>query len=412
MTIKRVIFVSQSFYPSPGGVSTLILNLANLLVEVGVEVHVLHFEAPVASVGQPGLLRPEVKLHPIPISDVQPSDLRAYAQFKELIYLHLHGLQDFDFDTVEEAPGYTGFQRVNRRVNHHLTSLCQALRPDVVHFQDYQVIECVTSSRSCNVKASIHAPLLPSLAKAVRSWLRECLANAQQIVLAVPAYAEVASRFLPAERLSVLPPLPAAWAGTSTERRVQSSNSPKLLCVQRFDHKSGHEQLVSAFAEVHGARPDTRLTLVGGPSFTDSISSTRRGVYEAVREQVNSLRLMDAVAFAGTVDYGRLSTYYREHTMLCHLSKMECFGLAVTEAMSCALPVIVTAVGGLAYQVEHDVSGLVVPVGELAPTSRAILRLIDNTTFAAHLGRQANRRFVERFSHAALRESYIQMHTS
>ena len=41
---KKILFVSQSFYPNPGGVSTLIINLSKYLYANGWKVYTLHFD--------------------------------------------------------------------------------------------------------------------------------------------------------------------------------------------------------------------------------------------------------------------------------------------------------------------------------------------------------------------------------
>lgn len=69
----------------------------------------------------------------------------------------------------------------------------------------------------------------------------------------------------------------------------------------------------------------------------------------------------------------------------------------VLEAMCQSKPVVVTAVGGMVEQVEHGVSGLVVPPRDPAALGRALLELAADPARAAGLGAASRRRVEERF---------------
>ncbi len=71
---------------------------------------------------------------------------------------------------------------------------------------------------------------------------------------------------------------------------------------------------------------------------------------------------------------------------------------AVFEAMAQAVPAIVSDAGGLPEQVEHGVSGLVVPQSDPRALAQAIGRLYRDRERCAEMGRRARRRVAERFS--------------
>jgi glycosyltransferase involved in cell wall biosynthesis len=68
--------------------------------------------------------------------------------------------------------------------------------------------------------------------------------------------------------------------------------------------------------------------------------------------------------------------------------------LTVLEAMACGLPVVATPVSGTAEIVRHGESGLLVPPGDSASLSRAILRLMGDEPLREAQGRMG-RRLVE-----------------
>ena len=106
-----------------------------------------------------------------------------------------------------------------------------------------------------------------------------------------------------------------------------------ITSIQRFDSKSGYEQLIRAFAVIAKNNSKVILLLVGGTSFTDSISSIRHNYMQHAKNLVDKLLLKNRVVFTGNVDYSQLSTIYNISDIVVVLSKMECFGLVATEAM-------------------------------------------------------------------------------
>ena len=90
-------------------------------------------------------------------------------------------------------------------------------------------------------------------------------------------------------------------------------------------------------------------------------------------------------------------------------SREEASPMALLEAMACARPVVVTAVGGIPEIVVDERSGLLVPPGRSESLAAALTRLADDTELRARLGTAARTRILERFDldrmvgeHAAL----------
>jgi len=82
---------------------------------------------------------------------------------------------------------------------------------------------------------------------------------------------------------------------------------------------------------------------------------------------------------------------------------------ALIEAMAMQLPVVSTAVGGVPEIVEHGVSGLVVPPGNVAAFADAIAALIRDPDRAALMGVAARRRVEEKFDIAKNIQRYVEL---
>jgi glycosyltransferase involved in cell wall biosynthesis len=75
----------------------------------------------------------------------------------------------------------------------------------------------------------------------------------------------------------------------------------------------------------------------------------------------------------------------------------EAFGLAALEGLSCGVPVIATAVGGVPEVVEDGKSGFLLPVGDVDGMAAAALTLLTDASRHAEFRAAARRRAVEHF---------------
>jgi N-acetyl-alpha-D-glucosaminyl L-malate synthase BshA len=75
----------------------------------------------------------------------------------------------------------------------------------------------------------------------------------------------------------------------------------------------------------------------------------------------------------------------------------EAFGLAALEGMSCGVPVVATAVGGVPEVIEDGKSGFLLHVGDVEGMARAALALLTDSGRHAEFRTAARRRAVEHF---------------
>ena len=107
----------------------------------------------------------------------------------------------------------------------------------------------------------------------------------------------------------------------------------------------------------------------------------------------------------GFVPRSELGPYYERAAVVCVPSRREGYGIVAREAMAYGRPVVATAVGGLV-----DVTGVLVPPGDVARLREVLEQLLADAGWRAHLGAQARQQAENALSQgsagAALRVAY------
>jgi glycosyltransferase involved in cell wall biosynthesis len=111
----------------------------------------------------------------------------------------------------------------------------------------------------------------------------------------------------------------------------------------------------------------------------------------------------------GFVPPAGLGEYYERAAVVAAPSRREGYGVAAREAMAWGRPVVATAVGGLVDAVEDDVTGVLVPPGDIPALRAAIGALLGDPERRARLG-AAGRARVPTFDAAA--ETMVEIYES
>ena len=158
---------------------------------------------------------------------------------------------------------------------------------------------------------------------------------------------------------------------------------PIILCVARLVPLKDHETLLRGFARLLEER-EVRLVLLGdGPL---------RRELEHLAEQLGISR---SVWFAGFVK--NPFKYMRRSSLLALTSLHEGMPGVVVQAMACGLPVVGTASpGGTPEIVQHEQTGLLIPMKDPDAFFEAACRLLDEPGLARQLADKA-REYVTRF---------------
>ncbi len=175
-------------------------------------------------------------------------------------------------------------------------------------------------------------------------------------------------------------------------RSLAGEGEALLVHVSNFRPVKRVCDVLGVFERVQKAMP-ARLLLIGdGPERSLAERLARDGGFAA------------KTTFLGNV--AAIETILPAARLLLLPSDAESFGLAALEAMSCGVPVIGTAKGGLPEVVEDGVSGYLRPVGDVEGMAKAAMSLLSDTDLWSKFSRAARRRAEVDFPTDALVSRY------
>jgi glycosyltransferase involved in cell wall biosynthesis len=149
---------------------------------------------------------------------------------------------------------------------------------------------------------------------------------------------------------------------------AEPEQPPHLLFVGRLSEEKGVRDLAEA---AHGLP----LVVVGDGPLREVLPQT-----------------------VGFVPAASVGGYYEKASVVVVPSRREGYGMAAREAMAHGRPVVATAVGGLRDAIEDDVTGLLVPPGDVTALRGALERLLADAELRRRLGAAARERARSSFS--------------
>ncbi len=114
------------------------------------------------------------------------------------------------------------------------------------------------------------------------------------------------------------------------------------------------------------------------------------GERDRLRDRAGELGVADRIHFVGSVDDP--ADWLRASHAFALPSVAEGMSNSLLEAMATALPCLASNIGGNTDLLDHERSGLLLPLGDPAAWSSAIVRVVGDSTFADGLGQSARRR--------------------
>lgn len=173
------------------------------------------------------------------------------------------------------------------------------------------------------------------------------------------------------EKIRVVPhPAPKDCPSRKTAR-----DQGYVLYVGRLETYKGVQTLIEAMRR----HPHATLKIAG--------SGSAEKEFRALASR------MENVEFLGFVRGQNLQELMRKARVVVVPSIWhEVFGLVVTEAMSCEVPVIVSDAGALPELVEDQVSGRIFPAGDAEALSRVLSEFLTDEAFARSIGEAGRER--------------------
>lgn len=186
-------------------------------------------------------------------------------------------------------------------------------------------------------------------------------------------------------------------------RRVYASPGEKLIFFAgRLTAQKGIGALLESASQVLERWPTARYLIAGTPDVSPAVWDAERITEEAKKLFSGVFDKWDRIKFLGKVSRERLPELYRIADLAVVPSIYEPFGYAAIEAMAAGVPVVATAVGGLAEIVQDKQTGLLAPVRARSDGQHAVdiekltaaqLTLLSDDRLAQSMG-QAGRRYV------------------
>lgn len=142
-------------------------------------------------------------------------------------------------------------------------------------------------------------------------------------------------------------------------------NKKIVLAVGRLDRDKGFDLLLEAWLQVITVMPEWTLKIVG------------EGEQRANLTQfINANQINDSVALVGATD--DVSHYYRQADIFCLSSRVEGFGMVLTEALAFGLPIISFDCGPGPAEVLKDTGSILVPKNDITQLASALVSLMKD----------------------------------
>lgn len=162
-----------------------------------------------------------------------------------------------------------------------------------------------------------------------------------------------------------------------------------IAAVGALEPRKGHRYLIEAIAPLAQSGLAVKSFIAGHGSIRVDLE-----------KEIAQLGCAPRVAMLGRIDDPRELLWASDIFAMPSLN--EGLGVAALEAMSCGIPAILSAVGGLREVVEHDVSGILVEPTRPDQIAAAISRLADSAELRAKMGAAARARVETNYSMASM----------
>lgn len=216
-----------------------------------------------------------------------------------------------------------------------------------------------------------------NLSEAAQNWLRWTFSKCSQFITLSDSWKSYYVQNLRLEPKKVVVMLNPVQLPDLAYKQ-SSDNHLNLLFLGRIGKRKGAYDLVQAFSIfAQGQKTCARLTLAGD------------GEGNEIRALIKNLQLSDSVDVLDWVDQAEKDSLLSKTDIFLLPSYNEGLPMALIEAMSWALPVITTPVGGIPELVSHNQNGLLIEPGNIQQLSVAIGDLTKDKDLRLKLGKQA-----------------------
>ncbi len=168
--------------------------------------------------------------------------------------------------------------------------------------------------------------------------------------------------------------------------------------------RKGQEIFVRAASFLHRTYSDARFVIIGSPFPGNEEHLVK------LKALIQDLQLGNCVVYTGDARNIKAAMSSLDISVLASVIP-EPFGGVVIEAMALAKPVVGTSIGGTLEQVDHGVSGFLVPPGDDLAMAEAIGKLLADRPLREEMGVKGRQRFLERFEFEAFYEQMLALYS-
>ena len=363
----RVLFWTDVFWPTIGGIEVLSVRLLTALRERGHE-----FLVVASNVGLD--LPEEAEYCGIPI-------------------------RRFPFTTTASPAGLKQLLKVRQDV----ARLRQEFAPDLVH------VACIAPGAMFELEtAKAHpAPLLVTIQQSTAPIATEGALGLLTKLVGAADWIACCSEAMRNEVQSMLPEVGSrssviinAMEAPALEPSLPPAGRPRLLGMGRLAHQKAFDVALTAVALLRDRSIDGQLAIAGGGPLRESLEA-----------QADALGIRDRVEFLGWIVPDRIPAEINRASMVLVPSRHEPFGLVALEAALMARPVVASRVGGLREVVLDGETGLMIPPEDPHALAGAIARLLDDPEMARRMGQAARAHALASYSWDAFVDAYDTLYT-
>ncbi len=354
---KRILYWTEVFWPSIGGVEVLSAQLLPAMQERG-------YEFIIVTSRHDNALSDEDEWNGIP-------------------------LYRFDFQTTLASQNLKGMLTIRKR----LADLKHDFKPDLVHIQyaDPSVFFHLQTKMAHPAANMLTVEALLYGATGADSLQTKAFNAMDWVVTPSQAVLDDTLELMPAitDRSSVIHPGSIVPAGRGDS--PLSFDPPRLLCLGRLVKDKGFDTALNAYATIVRQFPEARLVVSGdGPERA------------ALEQQATDLGVAESVEFTGWVTDQLDPTPILD--LICSASVVmmpsrwrEPFGLVALQGSQMGRPVVASRTGGLQEIIVHEETGRLFEKDNSQELANAVIALLADPVRAKNIGEAARRRANEMF---------------
>jgi len=166
----------------------------------------------------------------------------------------------------------------------------------------------------------------------------------------------------------------------------QKNNKFIVGTVKSLEHIYGIDILIKSFKKFNEIYPNSECHIYG--------KGSRESEYI---ELVKTLDLSRVVKLKGFVQNEKVPDVLNTFNVFCAFSRAESFGVAVLEASSCAIPVVVNDVGGLKEVAINNHTGYILDANDSHEIAQKFLFLANNNEECIKLGNNGRKWVLEKY---------------